>query len=211
MKVIQSSVVRAFVAIVVGVMLILYRKATLEWMVIITGALFFLSGCLSCLAYYWGRRKAIRTAQVIDEEGRVVGPHTPPLPIAGVGSVLLGLILMMMTGSFIRGVAYVLAAILILGALNQLVTLGGARRYARIPVFYWLLPTVTLVVGAVILLKPVETMASPLLIIGWCMVYYGVAEALNSLKVYQLQRQFRKDEEASIVVGEPQETSDEED
>ena len=204
MKVIQSSVVRALVAIVVGVMLILYRKATLEWMVIITGALFFLSGCLSCLAYYWGRRKAIRAAQVIDEEGRVVGPHTPPLPIAGVGSVLLGLILMMMTGSFIRGVAYVLA-------LNQLVTLGGARRYARIPVFYWLLPTVTLVVGAVILLKPVETMASPLLIIGWCMVYYGVAEALNSLKVYQLQRQFRKAEEASIVVGEPQETSDEED
>ena len=114
MKVIQSSVVRALVAIVVGVMLILYRKATLEWMVIITGALFFLSGCLSCLAYYWGRRKAIRAAQVIDEEGRVVGPHTPPLPIAGVGSVLLGLILMMMTGSFIRGVAYVLAAILIL-------------------------------------------------------------------------------------------------
>uniref|UniRef100_UPI004026C195 hypothetical protein n=1 Tax=Prevotella sp. TaxID=59823 RepID=UPI004026C195 len=40
---------------------------------------------------------------------------------------------MMMTGSFIRGVAYVLAAILILGALNQLVTLGGARRYARTP------------------------------------------------------------------------------
>ena len=51
MKVIQSSVVRALVAIVVGVMLILYRKATLEWMVIITGVLFFLSGCLSCLAY----------------------------------------------------------------------------------------------------------------------------------------------------------------
>ena len=68
-----------------------------------------------------------------------------------------------------------------------------------------------LCIRAVILLKPVETMASPLLIIGWCMVYYGVAEALNSLKVYQLQRQFRKDEEASIVVGEPQETSDEED
>lgn len=133
MKVIQSSVVRALVAIVVGVMLILYRKATLEWMVIITGALFFLSGCLSCLAYYWGRRKAIRAAQVIDEEGRVVGPHTPPLPIAGVGSVLLGLILMMMTGSFIRGVAYVLAAILILGALNQLVTLGGARAMRASP------------------------------------------------------------------------------
>ena len=56
MKVIQSSVVRALVAIVVGVMLILYRMATLEWMVIITGALFFLSGSLSCLAYNQGDR-----------------------------------------------------------------------------------------------------------------------------------------------------------
>ena len=125
MKVIQSSVVRALVAIVVGVMLILYRKATIEWMVIITGALFFLSGCLSCLAYYWGRRKAIRAAQVIDEKGRIVGPHTPPLPIAGVGSVLLGLILMMMTGSFIRGVAYVLAAILILSCGGVLHNMEG--------------------------------------------------------------------------------------
>ena len=205
MKVIQSSAVRALVAIVVGVMLILYRKATLEWMVILTGALFFLSGCLSCFAYYWARRKAERSAPIIDEKGRSVGHPTPAFPIVGVGSVLLGLILMLMTGSFIRGVAYVLAAILILGALNQFVSLGGARRYARIPVFYWLLPTVTLVVGAVILLKPVETMASPLLIIGWCMVYYGVAEALNSLKIYQLQRQFRRAEEAAIVVGEPQE------
>ena len=56
MKVIQCSVVRAVVAIVVGGMLILYRKATLVWMVSITGALFFLSGCLSCLSYYCGRR-----------------------------------------------------------------------------------------------------------------------------------------------------------
>ena len=129
MKVIQSSVVRALVAIVVGVMLILYRKATLEWMVIITGALFFLSD-----------QRDSGEKPVEDGDACIAARATP-----------------------------------------------------------------------VILLKPVETMASPLLIIGWCMVYYGVAEALNSLKVYQLQRQFRKDEEASIVVGEPQETSDEED
>ena len=123
MKVIQSSVVRALVAIVVGVMLILYRKATLEWMVIITGALFFLSGCLSCLAYYWGRRKAIRAAQVIDEEGRVVGPHTPPLPIAGVGSVLLGLILMMMSS----GLAMVSTGLSRMTAPTTSVTVGRSQ------------------------------------------------------------------------------------
>lgn len=204
MKVFQSSALRAVVAIVVGALLIAYRTTTLEWIVVLIGALFFLSGCLSCLAYYLGRRKAMRAPKVVDEQGQIVHAPVPMVPVAGVGSLLLGVVLMVMTGAFITGVAYALAGILILGAINQFVNLGGARRYARIPLFYWLLPAVTLAVGVVIVLKPIESMASPLLIIGWCMVFYGVVELLNTLKIYQLQRQFRRAEEASIVVGERQ-------
>ena len=114
---------------------------------------------------------------------------------------------MLMTGSFLRGVAYVLAAILVLGAINQFASLGSARRYARIPFFYWLLPTVTLAIGAIILIKPIDAMASPLLLIGWCLIFYGVVEALNSIKIYQLQRQWRKAEEAEVVVGEQMDDS----
>lgn len=207
MKTFSSAVLRAVVAVVVGVLLISYRETILEWIVILTGVLFFLSGCLSCLAYYWGLRRARRTASVVDEQGRPVGVPKPSWPISGVGSLLVGLILTLMpnTDSFIRGVAYGLAGLLILGAINQFVCLGGARRYARIPLFYWLLPAVTLAIGVIIVLKPIETMASPLLIIGWCMVFYGVVELLNTVKVHQLQRQYRKAEEASVVVGEPQE------
>ena len=206
MKTYSSAVLRAVVAVVVGVLLISYRKAILEWIIILTGVLFFLSGCLSCLTYYWGIRKARRTAPVVDEQGRPVGAPKPSWPISGVGSLLVGLILTLMpnTDSFIRGVAYGLACLLILGAINQFVRLGGARRYARIPLFYWLLPAVTLAVGVIVVLKPIETMASPLLVIGWCMVFYGVVELLNTLKIYQLQRQYRKAEEASVVVGKPQ-------
>lgn len=202
MKVFQSAILRALVAVVVGILLIVYRKSMLEWIVILAGSLFFLSGCLSCLVYYWSRRRAERATKFIDEKGNMIKGPKPLLPIAGVGSVLLGVILMLMTGSFLRGVAYVLAVILVLGAINQFATLGSARRYARVPLVYWLLPAVTLAIGAIILLKPIEAMASPLLIIGWCLVFYGVVELLNSLKIYQLQRQWRKAEEAQVVVGE---------
>lgn len=202
MKVFQSAILRALVAVVVGILLIVYRKSMLEWIVFLAGSLFFLSGCLSCLVYYLGRRRVERAAQVIDQKGNIMKVPKPLLPIAGVGSVLLGVILMLMTGSFLRGVAYVLAAILVLGSINQFVTLGSARRFARVPLIYWLLPAVTLGIGAIILLKPIDAMASPLLIIGWCLVFYGVVELLNSLKVYQLQRQWRKAEDAQVVVGE---------
>lgn len=202
MKVFQSAILRALVAVVVGILLIVYRKSMLEWIVFLAGSLFFLSGCLSCLVYYLGRRRVERAAQVIDQKGNIMKVPKPLLPIAGVGSVLLGVILMLMTGSFLRGVAYVLAAILVLGSINQFVTLGSARRFARVPFIYWLLPAVTLGIGAIILLKPIDAMASPLLIIGWCLVFYGVVELLNSLKIYQLQRQWRKAEDAQVVVGE---------
>lgn len=202
MKVFQSAILRALVAVVVGVLLIVYRKSMLEWIVILAGSLFFLSGCLSCLVYYWGRRRAERTTKVIDQKGNVIRAPKPLLPIAGVGSVLLGVILMLMTGSFLRGVAYVLATILVLGAINQFATLGSARRYARVPLIYWLLPAVTLTIGAIILLKPIDAMASPLLIIGWCLIFYGVVELLNALKIHQLQRQWRKAEDAQVIVGE---------
>lgn len=208
-KVFQSSILRAVVAIVVGALLVIYRRATLHWMIVVVGALFFVSGCVSCLAYSIGKKKALRAAQMIDEEGKVVRPSVPSFPIAGVGSALLGLVLVFMTNSFINSVAYVLAAILILGSISQFVNLGGARRYARIPLFYWLLPAVTLTVGVLVVLKPMEVLASPLLVIGWCMMFYGVVEALNALKIYQLQRQFRKAEEAIVVMGTPAEEAEE--
>lgn len=207
-KVFQSSIFRAVIAVVVGALLVTYRRATLHWMVVVVGALFFVSGCVSCLAYFFGKKKAQRAAQVIDE-GSVVRPSVPSFPIAGVGSALLGLVLAFMTNSFINGVAYVLAAILILGSISQFVNLGGARRYARIPLFYWLLPAVTLTVGVFVILKPIDALASPLLVIGWCMMFYGVVEALNALKIYQLQRHFRKAEEAVIVMGMPAEDVEE--
>lgn len=200
MKTIQGPIFRAIVAIVVGVLLIKYRVDTLHWLTVAIGGLFFLSGAVSCLAY-WHERRRVQKLMAAYQSGEGERPRMPFVPIVGVGSLILGGILATMADTFISGVAIVLAVILILGALSQLVNLGQARRYNRISWFYWVLPLITLLVGIFILVKPMETMATPLLIIGWCMAFYGVVEALNALKIYSMRRAFEKAEEARIVQG----------
>ena len=47
MKVLQSSVVRAVMAFVVGALIIKYREDTVHWLTVVIGALFIVSGLIS--------------------------------------------------------------------------------------------------------------------------------------------------------------------
>ena len=58
MKVLRSSLFRAVSAIVIGALLIEYREQTVEWLTIVIGVLFFLSGVISLASYYTARKTA---------------------------------------------------------------------------------------------------------------------------------------------------------
>lgn len=57
MKVLQSSLLRAICAIVVGALLVKYREQTVTWMTIAIGVLFFISGVFSCASYLIARSR----------------------------------------------------------------------------------------------------------------------------------------------------------
>lgn len=190
MKVIQSSIIRAIVAIAVGVLLVMYREETTVWITIVTGVLFFISGCVSCILYFVERDKTGRENDLKRFSGETPEEKLPTFPFVGIGSIILGIILAVMPGSFITWVVYILAAILILGAINQFVVLASARRFAHVPVAYWFFPVVTLCTGIFIIAKPMESASFPLKIIGWCMMFYGVVELLNAFKIKQMRRTY---------------------
>lgn len=191
MKILQSGVVRALCAIVVGGLLIKYREQTVTWMTIAIGVLFFVSGALSCASYFSARRHK-DDPQVFDANGRQLTGFTPTFPIVGLGSILLGLALAIMPDVFVTWLMYILSAILILGAVSQYVTLHSASRVARIGWGFWLMPTVLLLVGVLAVVYPSAIASAPLLVIGWSMVVYGVVEIVNVVKVHQLRRQFER-------------------
>ncbi|WP_449018749.1 DUF308 domain-containing protein, partial [Prevotella sp.] len=204
MKVLQISAIRAIIVLVTGFLLVRYREETMTWMTITVGILFLLSGLVSCIAYYFEKEKvAKKTAKAEQQEGEQEEENlkSPSFPIAGVGSIALGIILAVMPNTFITWVVYILAALLILGAVNQFMNLARSRQYARVPVYMWLFPTVILAIAILLISKPIETAQLPLLVLGWAFMYYGVLEFILIIRMYLVRKSYEKAEEAKIVTG----------
>ena len=204
MKVLQISAIRAIIVLVTGFLLVRYREETMTWMTITVGILFLLSGLVSCIAYYFEKEKvAKKTAKAEQQEGQEEEENlkSPSFPIAGVGSIALGIILAVMPNTFITWVVYILAALLILGAVGQFMNLARSRQYARVPVYMWLFPTVILAIAILLISKPIETAQLPLLVLGWAFMYYGVLEFILIIRMYLVRKSYEKAEEAKVVTG----------
>ena len=203
MKVLQISAIRAIIVLVTGFLLVRYREETMTWMTITVGILFLLSGLVSCIAYYFEKEKvAKKTAKAEQQEGQEEeNLKSPSFPIAGIGSIVLGIILAVMPNTFITWVVYILAALLILGAVNQFMNLARSRQYARVPVYMWLFPTIILAIAILLISKPIETAQLPLLVLGWAFMYYGVLEFILIIRMYLVRKSYEKAEDAKVVTG----------
>ena len=204
MKVLEISAIRAIIVLVTGFLLVRYREETMTWMTITVGILFLLSGLVSCIAYYFEKEKvAKKTAKAEQQEAQQEEENlkSPSFPIAGVGSIALGIILAVMPNTFITWVVYILAALLILGAVNQFMNLARSRQYARVPVYMWLFPTVILAIAILLISKPIETAQLPLLVLGWAFMYYGVLEFILIIRMYLVRKSYEKAEDAKVVTG----------
>ena len=190
MKVIHSSIFRAVCAIIVGVLLIQYREQTVTWITIAIGVLFFLSGVIS-LASYWAAKRNAEKMQgqlLSDSNGKPIMGMMPKFPLVSVGSLILGLLLALMPQVFIAWLMFILAFILILGALTQFVNLASAAKMGRVGILFWLFPSALLLLGLLAIIKPSAIASAPLFIIGWGMLIYGVVELLNAFKVSNNKR-----------------------
>ena len=197
MKVIHSSIFRAVCAIIVGVLLIQYREQTVTWITIAIGVLFFLSGVIS-LASYWAAKRNAEKMQgqlLSDSNGKPIMGMIPKFPLVSVGSLILGLLLALMPQVFIAWLMFILAFILILGALTQFANLASAAKMGRVGILFWLFPSALLLLGLLAIIKPSAIASAPLFIIGWGMLIYGVVELLNAFKVSNNKRIWLKNQQ----------------
>jgi len=90
------------------------------------------------------------------------------------------------------------SATLIAGAAD-LVSVG---RKAHVHWAYWIMPIVILIVGIMVIAKPLQLLSAPLFVCGWCMMLYGVVELIYALKIYLLRRQLNREAEAEATAFE---------
>lgn len=191
MKVLQSSIFRALCSIIVGALLIKYPDNTVTWLTVAIGVLFLVSGAISCVAYFNAIRN-VSDVTVTDATGKVLRGGRPMPPIVGMGSLIFGLLLTITPNVFVTGLMYILGIVLVLGAVNQYMALLGARRFGYVAFGLWICPTLILLTGLFVLLKPMESASLPLVILGWCSVLYGVTEIVNTLKISAKRKEIAK-------------------
>lgn len=204
MKVFQSSIFRALCAIVVGALLVKYREQTVTWITIAIGVIFFVSGVISTVAYLSAKRQATKEGvEIYDAKGNRLTRPVPPFPIVGIGSIILGAWLALLPNSFVNGLMFVLAGMLILGALNLFFNLAAATRFSSIGCLWWVLPVAIFLVGITALVKPSTIASAPLFIIGWGMMAYGMVDLVNTIKIHRCRKAFEKaqqgNDEADVV------------
>ena len=198
MKILQSSVFRSISAIAIGCLLIKYPDNTVTWITVAIGILFLLSGLISLIVYVHAR-KNVSEFKIMDSEGHVIAGEKPTFPIVGVGSLILGAMLALTPNVFITALMYIIGAILILGAINQFMNLVNARRYGKVGFGYWVFPSVVLLIGLYVMIKPMVPTSMAMLILGWCSLLYGVTELVNSLKFHADKRKFRQAQEVPVA------------
>lgn len=215
MKIIRYSVFRALCAIAVGALLVKYREDMVEWMTIAIGVLFFLSGLTAMIASM-GKKKEVVSSDKTEEnvyaqmaetaiqrsgENQSSSPDSPVTErngwgwgsFVGMGCMILGLILALMPKTFVHFLVYIISAFLIIGAIQQFVTLAVARRDAGVGFFYWVMPTLLLIVGGIALFKPTTFASAPLFFIGWFLIIYGIVECVNALKARSNRKKAEKE------------------
>ena len=197
MKVVHSSFFRAICAIIVGALLIQYREQTVAWITIAIGVLFFLSGVISVATYFSAKRNVDKVAIVYDANGKQLTGLQPNFPIVGIGSLILGLILALMPNTFINSLMFILAVILIMGALTQFMNLATARKMGGVGFVFWVFPSVILLVGLLAIIKPSAIASAPLFVIGWTMLIYGVVECINAFKISNNKKKWTKMQEVT--------------
>ena len=205
MKILQSSVFRAISAIAIGCLLIKYPDNTVTWITVAIGILFLLSGLISLIVYVHAR-KNVSEFKIMDREGHVIAGEKPTFPIVGVGSLILGAMLALTPNVFITALMYIIGGILILGAINQYMNLINARKYGQVSFGFWVFPSVVLLIGLYVIIKPMVPASVAMLILGWCSLLYGVTELVNSLKFHADKRKFRQAQEVPVaeeIIEEP--------
>ena len=77
---------------------------------------------------------------------------------------------------------YILVGVLILAGFFQIRGLFIARRHINVPVVFYIIPTVVLITGVVILFNPFTVAETTFMVLGIACVIYSISELVNYLK-----------------------------
>ena len=168
MKQINNTLLRSIFAILLGLMLILWTELAILYLVMTIGVLFIFPGIISLLSYFTQRKQQSASKAIF--------------PIESAGSILFGAWLLIMPEFFVNILMYIFGGMLLIAGIHQLITLILARKWNIIPWPFYIMPTITLAIGIIIIVYPFAVITNTFILFGATSIFYGLCEAISWLR-----------------------------
>lgn len=162
MKGLNFSFLRTICALVIGLVLVLFPERAGEYLIITIGIVFLVPSLIGVIGYFTQNAEARKR-----------------FPVEGIGSLLFGLILIVMASFFANFMTIALGFILVMGGIQQISSLSTARRWMPVPVGFYIVPVLILLAGLFALFNPTGAQRTAFIIIGVSSLVYAVSELMN--------------------------------
>lgn len=166
-------------ALIIGVLLVVWPDVAVRYLVITIGVLFMLPGLVGIFSYF-------ATLRQIREAG-----GKPFVPIAGIGSAILGFWLIIMPDFFITILMYLLGVLLVMAGLTQLFNFISVRKFTNVPFIMYVVPVLVLAAGMVVLINPFQVANVPFIILGVSSIVYALTDLVRLIR---FRRKIQKEE-----------------
>ena len=110
------------------------------------------------------------------------------VPFSGIGSMVLGVLLLCIPSTFATIFMFVLGFILVIAAIGQFVTLSAARQFGQVAAVNYLFPVLILIAGIIVLFDPFKSAESVFILFGITAIFYGVTDLLNQYAIKKMRK-----------------------
>jgi uncharacterized membrane protein HdeD (DUF308 family) len=162
-----SGLLRALVALAVGIVMVVSKTDAMVLVVQIVSAFVFLSGLVSLFIGYKHRKEN----------------HMPLLGVNGVVNLIIAGLAFAFAPIVAGIVVYLIGFVLLGFGLFQLIALGSASRVMNLGVMAFVMPVLVLLAGAFLLARPAFLGTAVGTVAGVALIIYGLSELLSSFKM----------------------------
>lgn len=190
----RNAVYRALISILIGIVLIIWPHVALKTIVIVIGALFLLTGMMAFIMSYRQQQAAQRSDGL--------------LSLNGIGSIILGILLVSIPLFFTTVLMIILGCILILAAIAQLATLAAARQFGPIAAIHYFYPIIILLAGLIVIFKPWGSAEYVVIILGATAIFYRLTDLISQYRINKLRKKAHATEQQNKMGGDSIEDTD---
>ena len=162
MKGISFPLIRMIFALIIGLVIVLWPNTAINYMIITIGVLFLIPSIISGINYLANKSKSGAS-----------------FPLEGVGSGLFGLLLIIMPQFFADILTVILGIAVMLGGIQQIMSLMRARRWSKVPFFLFIIPILIFLAGLYVIVNPDDARATGMMVIGISAIVYAIFEIIN--------------------------------